>query len=444
MFKFTKISAYFINFFRQQALQGQKEAFEQEKVKAKRVPGARPIKPDLDLKIVNIGSLLQLSNIDLIYGSLWFRHVIGKQKKSEKTLDEYMGGIEFFNQLLLLSKDMGSVRNEKMKKNSDILQVKIFNLDMVRLCHYGLCEFEFNKHRESQLKILISFTKTVLDMLDKYSQGKQLKISTNKKKVVKVKKDSGFDDEEFDDEEHREVNVERSFNYVSEISSLVDYKVINKLMGYVYMKCKNEEEPLLTDQIASIFSRVIRQIKAVWIFYQLSYMDTIERFMLKYRKDLKHHALSKIFSEILSSFFSLAKTNKLLSLEIMFQIPNRATKDQILNNYESGSLNSIEMNETYAEEQLPDEEYLQPINKRARTKPKKENYKAALKTFIKLHQGAILDKGTIMKCIKFLLGRFQDYIQFESMREEIGGSDPCIDSINFTIVPYSADEFDLL
>lgn len=87
----------------------------------------------------------------------------------------------------------------------------------------------------------------MLDMLDEYSKGKVLTIQTQRKRKVKRNKkkkkelqvnnaneldefandpDYGEDSGAEESEEQDETNVERQFNYVSELSVLVDYNVI--------------------------------------------------------------------------------------------------------------------------------------------------------------------------------------------------------------------------
>jgi len=78
------------------------------------------------------------------------------------------------------------------------------------------------------------------------------------------------DDEDLElsgeDEEFSEEYQERVFNFISEISILVDYQVIQRylqlLKGRAYTK-----DTFLLPAITSFFTRVIEQIKAPWIFY---------------------------------------------------------------------------------------------------------------------------------------------------------------------------------
>ena len=63
---------------------------------------------------------------------------------------------------------------------------------------------------------------------------------------------------------------ERQFNFVGELSVLVDYEVISK---YIYI-LKHEEQykknPFLIQACSSFFKRIINQTKQTWIFFQIA------------------------------------------------------------------------------------------------------------------------------------------------------------------------------
>lgn len=90
----------------------------------------------------------------------------------------------------------------------------------------------------------------MLEMLDEYSRGKVLTIQTQKKRRIKNKKANKAADideemEYSDDESEQEENVERQFNFVSELSVLVDYDVINKYMFAIQNERLHKEKPFL-------------------------------------------------------------------------------------------------------------------------------------------------------------------------------------------------------
>lgn len=102
----------------------------------------------------------------------------------------------------------------------------------------------------------------MLEMLDEYSKGKVLTIQTQRKRKVKKNKgnkknkkqdndieefqpENDLDDDEMDEESDEEENVERSFNFVSELSVLVDYDVIDKYLYVVRNVHQYTNKPLL-------------------------------------------------------------------------------------------------------------------------------------------------------------------------------------------------------
>mmetsp|Transcript_4815 Transcript_4815/g.7249 ORF Transcript_4815/g.7249 Transcript_4815/m.7249 type:complete len:150 (+) Transcript_4815:406-855(+) len=148
----------------------------------------------------------------------------------------------------------------------------------------------------------------MLEMLDEYSKGKVLTVQTQRKrKIKKAKKkqqrkarqsskqensgdlqefgqqeddiyfdsdDNEFGEEFSDDEE----NVERKFNFVSEISVLVDYNVITKYISVLKDYDHLKRNPQLVKACAHFFKRVVNQTKQTWIFFQASTLSVMNEF----------------------------------------------------------------------------------------------------------------------------------------------------------------------
>jgi hypothetical protein len=177
---------------------------------------------------------------------------------------------------------MASSSDEKNQRNAKILQANVFYNDLCIISQEAFKLFDHKKHHFSFLQDNIEFTHIMLEMLDEYSKGKVLTIQTQKKRKVKKNKkkaakkqrddlDEFADELEFSDDDFSEgddeENVERTFNFVSELSRLVDYEVIEK---YAYL-LKNEaifkNKPLLLRACTSFFKRIISQTKQTWIFF---------------------------------------------------------------------------------------------------------------------------------------------------------------------------------
>jgi hypothetical protein len=76
-----------------------------------------------------------------------------------------------------------------------------------------------------------------------------------------------FSENEFEEDLEDEENVERTFNFVSELSVLVDYEVIQKYISVLKMKDSYEKKPLLIKAVTTFFRRIISQTKQTWIFF---------------------------------------------------------------------------------------------------------------------------------------------------------------------------------
>lgn len=208
----------------------------------------------------------------------------------------------------------------------------------------------------------------MLEMLDEYSKGKVLTIQTQQKRKKKKNKkknqrrqdndefaeDLELSDAEFDQSEDEE-NVERTFNFVVELSRLVDYDVIEK---YIYMLSEAgmyRHRPVLVKACASFFKRIISQTKQTWIFFQLDTLSVFNDFLqkdvtnnslMRGIMDFKAHTTSQrqlesytlelksVITMIVARFTELLKRNKMLGVEILFRFASKDIKDQILNNYD--------------------------------------------------------------------------------------------------------------
>jgi hypothetical protein len=86
----------------------------------------------------------------------------------------------------------------------------------------------------------------MLEMLDEYSRGKVLTINSSKS-----------------DGEERE----RKFNFISELSILVDYEVINKFILALQKPDLAKKRPFVIKAASSLFKRIVQQTKQTWIFF---------------------------------------------------------------------------------------------------------------------------------------------------------------------------------
>lgn len=99
-------------------------------------------------------------------------------------------------------------------------------------------------------------------MLEDFSKGKNLTVRSSKKR--------GGEDED--------QTVERQFNFIAELSVLVDYEVISKyLLACRHHKLSKQPEILM--MTSSFFKRVVFQFKSPWIFFNFETLSRLEDFL---------------------------------------------------------------------------------------------------------------------------------------------------------------------
>jgi hypothetical protein len=68
------------------------------------------------------------------------------------------------------------------------------------------------------------------------------------------------------DEEEEHQLVERKFNFLSELTKLVDYDVVRKYMIVIRDK-DYKKNPQLLPAVTSMFKRFAQQLSCTWIFF---------------------------------------------------------------------------------------------------------------------------------------------------------------------------------
>ncbi len=187
-------------------------------------------------------------------------------------------------------------------------------------------------------------------MLEEYSAGKVLMIQTGRKRrakqIAKARKhpeggegSAGEEEEEEEEREEAEEEVEKQFNFASEMAGLVDYHVLTR---YCELLTDPEflEDPMLATYITSFFGRVVNQLKSEWVFFQADYLNTFN--YVFQRPEMMGNArfapLIETLKKIVARFFEAVKTNPLLITEALFRFPNRSHADEVLNNYEGAAV----------------------------------------------------------------------------------------------------------
>lgn len=154
--------------------------------------------------------------------------------------------------------------DEKNRKNSQILKAYVFRHELWKVVFFAFNLFNPAKHALEVLQDTIYLNHLLIQQLEDFSKGRILKVRTQKKTMRKKRRDNQADDQ--DDEEvdasenessdQEEHIVERDFNFIGELTILVDYGVISK---YVYVM----QHPILSKEVdllamtSSFFKRVL-------------------------------------------------------------------------------------------------------------------------------------------------------------------------------------------
>ena len=89
--------------------------------------------------------------------------------------------------------------------------------------------------------------------------GKELNVENEVEEFMD--EELAYDEEDSDSEPEEETNVERQFNFVSELSVLVDYNVIDKYISVLKSDDNYSKNPFLVKACTTFFRRIINQTK---------------------------------------------------------------------------------------------------------------------------------------------------------------------------------------
>ena len=261
-----------------------------------------------------IAEALKVSNFEYLYRCL----AAEMRKTSAKTLiaKEFQAAMKFFTQLLYIIQEMSNSEDETTKRNATILKQNIFYHEVSKVCRHAFLYWVAGFSPKSFLDEIVEFIDIVYTMLKDYSKGKLLTIRTER-----LSRRAGEEGQE-------STYQERQFSYAIEFSILIDYDVITK---YCFLlKSVKQNSQRLNDMVARFFQRVIDDCKADWVFFQADYLSVFESVLNAGIDGL----LPTVITNIVSSFFELMKTNKLLVVESLFRIRDKDTKNAILTNYD--------------------------------------------------------------------------------------------------------------
>ena len=75
--------------------------------------------------------------------------------------------------------------------------------------------------------------------------------------------------------------MERKFNFLADLSVLLEYSVIEKYLVVIRDKEHHVKNPFLLKACSAFFKRIVYQVKQTWIFYQLETLKVFHDFLAK-------------------------------------------------------------------------------------------------------------------------------------------------------------------
>ena len=92
--------------------------------------------------------------------------------------------------------------------------------------------------------------------------------------------DEGGDGSENEESQEEEHVVERTFNFIGELTVLVDYDVIQKYVFAILHPILSKDCDMLI-MTSSFFKRVFFQFKQPWVFFQVEFLAAFESFLTR-------------------------------------------------------------------------------------------------------------------------------------------------------------------
>jgi len=295
------------------------------------------------LEVSYVAEALKLPNFEYLYRS--FVVEFKKTAKKDFNTREVHSAIKFLTQFLYLIQEMSQSSDELTNRNAKILMQNVFYHEMARVCRKAFDYWEPGVNKENLLLDIIELNQITFQMLEQYSKGKALTVRTEK--IIQNKK-PGDESEDYMSEEEPQSEVvykERQLNFDIEFSLLVDPSVISKYCFVLRNYKENSHSVNL--QVTEFLKRILKECQAEWVFFQLEYLNIFNNILNDRTIDSSLKELQQVVAEITHKFFELMKTNRLVVVEALFRIKDRATKNLILSNYEELELDQEpELSET--------------------------------------------------------------------------------------------------
>ena len=270
---------------------------------------------------------LQINFIDFVFNKLV--EAIAGQKSSYNFI--FIGAcLKYLLSILESIKYLHHKNSDLEKENSQILQTVIFSKDFCRTIKK--CFVLFKKVPRNPVNItLIKLNDLFFQMLNNYSKKKIFSITQKSEKI-----DENFEEETIQMQKKLKIK-ERRFTYLTELGIFLDFDIINVHIEYL----KQSSFPLKSKNfklcILNFIRRIIEDLNAKWMFYQMDYLDILCEFYFNkdrfFVKDEICEGIRELISYIFKGIREVCEINSLFPVEMLFRFNNFSVKENILTNY---------------------------------------------------------------------------------------------------------------
>ena len=272
---------------------------------------------------------LQINFIDFVFNKLV--EAIAGQKSSYNFL--FIGScLKYLLSILESIKFLHLKNSEVEKENSQILQTVIFSKDFCRTIKK--CFILFKKVPRNPVNItLIKLNDLFFQMLNNYSKNKIFSVTQKTEQIDEI---PDYEEENLQMEKKLKIR-ERRFTYLTELGIFLDFDIINVHIEYLKQSSFPLKSKNFKISILNFIRRIIEDLNAKWMFYQMDYLDIFSQFYFNkdpfFKKDEICEAIRELISYIFKGVREVCEINSLFPVEMLFRFNSFSVKENILTNY---------------------------------------------------------------------------------------------------------------
>ena len=205
---------------------------------------------------------------------------------------EFHAALKMMTQFLLIVEDMAqctdksSEESARNRKNAHVLKSYAFRHEVWKIIKFAFQMYNPARHAVEMLKDAIYVNHLLIQMLEEFSKGRVLTVKTQRTVMRKKKRqadavgaEDSYEGSECEESE-QEHAIERQFNFIGELTILVDYEVLRKYMLVLTTPSLREDVDMLR-MFAGFCKRVMFQFKQPWVFFTLETLGLFDTYLKK-------------------------------------------------------------------------------------------------------------------------------------------------------------------